>query len=190
MSFLHLAVVERRRCTERTHKIHQQIQQLAEHASCRRNYAFRFVIRKAHATYLKTISNSSETHQNNMQMRVSSIILLSSKTRAHSRCKQLALWLCPRRLPRLATPRRVTQRTIVPTLCQKTKWVDLPHINKRLRDVQGLLVQTILEGKWGRDDDVAVFELRKSIREHGWCQDVKDRPQIMKDTSICVGLEG
>ena len=45
---------------------------------------------------------------------------------------------------------------IVPTLCQNTKWVDLPHINKLLLCIQGLFVQMTLERECGegeRDDD-------------------------------------
>ena len=45
---------------------------------------------------------------------------------------------------------------VVSTLCQKTKWVDLPHINKHLPGIRGLLVQMTLELEYGqgeRDDD-------------------------------------
>ena len=46
--------------------------------------------------------------------------------------------------------------TIVPTLCQKTKRVDLPPVNRRLPGIQGLLVQMLLERKYGegeKDDE-------------------------------------
>ena len=51
---------------------------------------------------------------------------------------------------------------------------------------------TLKNGDWAlerapysqdRDDDVTVFELRKSFREHGWHQGVKDRPHSMRNTS-------
>ena len=102
---------------------------------------------------------------------------------------------------------------IVPTWCQKTKRVDLPHLNQRLPGIQGLLVPMTLEREHGeaerddsghfllesvdfihtvgrlsasnqdRDDDVTVLDLRKSFRQHGWCQGVRDRPQIVRNTS-------
>ena len=107
---------------------------------------------------------------------------------------------------------------IVPTLLQTTKWVDLPHVNKRFSGIQWLLVQITLKSEYGegerdddghfflesadfvtpasgdsalehsshnqdRDDDVTALKSWKSFRLHGWCQGVKDRLQIMRDTS-------
>ena len=46
--------------------------------------------------------------------------------------------------------------SIVPTMRQRTKWVDMPHINKRLPGIQGLPVQMTLEREYGegeRDDE-------------------------------------
>ena len=111
---------------------------------------------------------------------------------------------------------------IVSTLCQNTKLVDLPHINKLLLGIQGLLVQMTLEREYGEgerdddghfvvesvdsthlehgdwalerapynqdgDDNVTVLDLQKSFREHGWCQGVKDRPQVVRNTSKAQG---
>ena len=37
------------------------------------------------------------------------------------------------------------------------------------------------------DDDVIGLEWRKNFREHGWCKGVKDRPQVVRNTSKAPG---
>ena len=72
----------------------------------------------------------------------------------HHRCKQLALWLSQEIAATGGAKKGDATNAIAPTLCQQTKWVDLPHL-KRLPVTQGVLVQMTQENENGdseRDD--------------------------------------
>ena len=54
---------------------------------------------------------------------------------------------------------RDAANAIVPTLCQKMKCVDLPHVNDRLPGTRGLLVQVTLDTARGMTTGISILSL-------------------------------